>query len=580
VLSASVYIAFCSARNRARVRLKRLREPRYLVGAIAGVAYLYFAVFARGRRPGVRAGRGRGADPSSIFPPAFQMAGTSVVGLAALVFAALAWVLPGKSALLQFSEAERMFLFPAPVSRRQLLAHRLVRTQFGSLIASGFIALFATPVSGLARVRLAFGFWVLLVTIRTYFGAVVLARAGLRSAVPAERRRASIPMAAMVAGVAVVGASVVRQLLQPAAGVSDVVVQIARATSTGLPSVVLWPFVAILRPPFAQSTPAFLAALASSLVVLAAVIAWLLMSDAAFDAVAGEGGGKGEPVVKRTRVMPRAATVGWTLPLTGRPELALLWKGAMETLRAANVKSWRLVPPIVALLIGIFGATFGVMGGQKIQGTSAFLMALGIIVAGFSAILGPQMFRLDLRSDFEHLDLLKTWPLRAADVIRGEMAWPVIVVSLVMWLGVFTAAVFSSTAAPSLPLTGRWSFAIAAAVGGPALIAAQYVVHNAMTVLFPAWVQIGSQRVRGIDAMGQRLIMLAAIVVSLAVFALPGAIAGGAVWFLFHRLVGDLVYVPAAMVFAVVVLVEVLAVTELLGPAYERIDIASVERGE
>jgi hypothetical protein len=33
-------------------------------------------------------------------------------------------------------------------------------------------------------------------------------------------------------------------------------------------------------------------------------------------------------------------------------------------------------------------------------------------------------------------------------------------------------------------------------------------------------------------------------------------------------------------VFAVVVLVEVLAVTELLGPAYERIDVTSVERGE
>src|SRR5213594_253385 len=36
MLSASLYIIFCSARNRIRVRLRRLREPQYLFGAIAG----------------------------------------------------------------------------------------------------------------------------------------------------------------------------------------------------------------------------------------------------------------------------------------------------------------------------------------------------------------------------------------------------------------------------------------------------------------------------------------------------------------------------------------------------------------
>jgi hypothetical protein len=35
-----------------------------------------------------------------------------------------------------------------------------------------------------------------------------------------------------------------------------------------------------------------------------------------------------------------------------------------------------------------------------------------------------------------------------------------------------------------------------------------------------------------------------------------------------------------SVVFAAIVLTEVLAVTELLGPAYERIDVTSVERAE
>ena len=49
MFSASLYIIVCSARNRLRVRLRRLREPRYLIGAIVGAAYLYFSFFARFR---------------------------------------------------------------------------------------------------------------------------------------------------------------------------------------------------------------------------------------------------------------------------------------------------------------------------------------------------------------------------------------------------------------------------------------------------------------------------------------------------------------------------------------------------
>jgi hypothetical protein len=112
------------------------------------------------------------------------------------------------------------------------------------------------------------------------------------------------------------------------------------------------------------------------------------------------------------------------------------------------------------------------------------------------------------------------------------------------------------------------------------MIAAQYTVHNAATILFPAWVQLGSQRTRGIDAMGQRLIMLAAVLVSLLLFAVPGAIGAGIVWLILYRFVGAVALVPMAIVFSAIVLTEVVVVTELLGPAYERVDVTSVERPE
>jgi hypothetical protein len=580
VLSASFYIAWCSAKNRALVRLRRLREPRYLLGAIAGGAYLYFAVFARGRRPGVRLNRGPGGpgrSPADAFPPQFQVLGTSLGGLAVMVMAALVWVLPAKSGLLEFSQAETAFLFTAPVSRRQLLVHRLVRSQISVLIASLFIAMFATPFSGVGRVRLALGMWALLVTMRIYYAAVTLTRARLGSPVLAVRAVAWLPIGALLAGLAIVGTGVARQLAQPAASFSDVMVQLARVTATGLPHAVLWPFVAILRPPFAQSPAAFGTTLFFSLLVLLAVTVWLLASASQLDAVLEQGAEFRVEKTKPARPGQRPRTAGLRLAPTGRPDVAFIWKNATQTIRAIGLRELKFVPPA---LLGLFGIAAAVTAANGTRGPAALAAAFAVAIAGAAVVFGPQMVRSDLRGDFEHLDLLRTWPVRAADVIRGEMAWPVLLVSSIEWAAVLVAALFSFTVLPDAPFISRWSFALAAAFAGPALIAAQFAVHNAATIFFPAWVQIGTQRTRGIDAMGQRLIMLAAIVVSLAIFALPGALAGGVVWFLFHRIAGDVVYVPAAIVFAVVVLVEVLMVTELLGPAYERIDVTSVERAE
>jgi len=573
VLSASLYITSCSAKNRLRARLRRLREPRYLIGAIAGIAYFYFAIFApRGRRAAARPGRN-----APDFGAAFQMTGTSLGGLFVMLAAALPWVLPSKSKLLQFSDAEKDFLFAAPVTRRALLAHRILRSQIGSLIASLFIGLFAAPLSGPGRLRLAAGFWLILATSNIYFAAVQLTRARLQSSVGAVRAVAWVPIGLLAAGLVVVGSSVARQLMQPAAGAADVFVRLSRVTSAGLPKIVLSPFVAVIRPPFSTAA-GFFPALVSAVAVLILVTAWMLMSDAMFDEVAGQGGGPVSEDQRKTKVLPaRVAKVGWTLPLHGRPELALMWKGSMETMRGISAKSLRYLAPA---LFGVGGAAFGILQANRLRGPAAAVSIIAGIVAVAAVVFGPQIARSDLRTDFEHLDLLKTWPLRAADVIRGEMLWPAILVSSILWMAVLVAAVFSAAAAPGMPFFSRVSFALTAAIAGPALIAAQYAVHATFTIFFPAWVQIGSQRTRGIDAMGQRLIMLLAIVVSLALFALPGALGGGVVWLIFRNLVGNVVFVPAAIVFAAIVLVEVLAVTELLGPAYERIDVTSVERAE
>ena len=173
-----------------------------------------------------------------------------------------------------------------------------------------------------------------------------------------------------------------------------------------------------------------------------------------------------------------------------------------------------------------------------------------------------------------------TWQVML-DTPRCRAARPrLLLVSATACAALLVAALFSSAALANVALVDRWSVALALMLAAPAMIAAQYSVHSAVTIAFPAWVPLGSQRTRGIDAMGQRLILLAAILVSLVVLSLPGAIGAGVVWLIFHRLVGSAVFVPMAIVFAAIVVTEVVVITELLGPAYERIDVTSVERPE
>jgi hypothetical protein len=173
--------------------------------------------------------------------------------------------------------------------------------------------------------------------------------------------------------------------------------------------------------------------------------------------------------------------------------------------------------------------------------------------------------RLDLRGDLQHLDVLKTWPVRAGSVIRGEILWPA------AWSSPPCGWAWRARRCSRGPRSRacrewRWVLAVSGIIAAPALVTPQYVVHNAVAIYFPAWVPTGLQQPRGVDAMGQRLIMMAGVICSLLLFALPGAIAGGIVWFAMRGLLGAAALVPATALFTLLVLIEVVLATEWLHP--------------
>ncbi len=221
MLRASLYITLCTAKNNLLVRLRRLREPRYLIFAIAGAAYMYFArVHAHRRRAPDRRGGARRRRMSSPVP--FRALAPVAGGVALLALSAVAWVLPTRSTLFDFSDAEIHLLFPAPVTRRALLIHRLVRSQFKTLFGAVVLAFATNPGltggrcgSNAARLLRVIAFWMVFVTFRIYFAGVTLARARLTSAGARARWTAWPPIVAIAAAVAIVGVPVGRALMDP-----------------------------------------------------------------------------------------------------------------------------------------------------------------------------------------------------------------------------------------------------------------------------------------------------------------------------------------------------------------------------
>jgi hypothetical protein len=580
MLSASLYIIVCSTRNRIRQRLRRLREPRYLAGAIVGAAYLYFSFFARLRRGpssssrAARLRRGRGGSPFDAVPGIAATA-PAFAGIALMGAAALSWLVPFESGLLEFSEAETQFLVPAPLTRRQLIVHRLLRSQLGMLFGAVIFGLTIPSSSGDRRVWVGISMWLLFLTGKIYFTAVSLTKARIRAATGAARARAALPPANVVAAVAIVAAALLRAFYAaPPSGIADIVALVGGVSQQGLVRAILWPFIALVRPVFAASSGAHLPALAGAVAVLAVTTLWMFRSDEMFHAAADEAARRRSRRTQgRQRITYKARAEEWKLAPTGRPEAAFAWKALMQTLRVFDRREALRTIAILTALTTAAAAT-------SREGPAALVGGFAIAAAIFTILMAPQIVRLDMRQDLQHLELLKTWPVRASAVVRGQLVWPTVMITAIAWTTLAVAMTLSGSVLPRIDLIWRLGSGLALAILAPALVLAQLTVHNAVALMFPAWVPLGIQRARGLDAIGQRIIMLGGTWLLLIVMAIPGAIAAGMFWLIAGRFFGPLTLIPAAAAAAGVIAVEVLVATEALGPVYERLDLLSVERGE
>ncbi len=591
-MGALLYLHFTSVRGRIRSRLRRLKQPKYLLGALVGAAYVYYIFIRR---------MGRGYGPQSYGNPdhginAYTQAPgvpTDVLSIAVaigtlvvLIVALLSWTLPRAAPTLAFSEAEIAFLFPAPISRRTLINYRLLKTLLTLAFTSALLTLFSNRWSflgGSAAIH-AVGWWLILSTLSLHATGSSFALARLRN------RGVSpwmLSVGVLAVGVlAVAGVAIwIRAHAPVLAGGEPPTPRILAEYVLGLmqSGPISWLLAVprfLLAPFAAPDGRAFWLALGPALLVLGAHYAWVLTTEVSFEeaSVARAEKRAARTLALRQGKSPTAGAAAKSRPApfplasAGRPEIAFLWKNLLST-------STLLRPRAALIAAAIIVAVCTWLATHPLY--SAFLPAvatIGAFAAAFTLLLGPQLARFDLRADLPNCDLLMTYPMRGWQIVFGELLAPLSVLTVIAWLALLAivmavpdriSAVLSSEA--------RVGIAVGIALLVPPFCALQLLVSNALALIFPAWVQAVSNRgEHGLDVLGQRILFLAGRLLATVLGLAPAAIGAGVVFAVTLWIVGPVVAsVLAGAAVVAILCAEVWAGIQWLGSRLERFDLSS-----
>jgi ABC-2 type transport system permease protein len=578
MLGALLYLKLASIGGLLRSRLLRLKQPKYLIGAIVGAAYIFFFFI----RPGRYGRRPQATDfPEDALP---LIATVGALGL--LLVLAASWVLPRRSAGLTFSEAEIAFLFPAPIRRRTLIHFRLISSQVGLALTALILTLLSnrwTFLGGNALTH-AIGWWLILATLNLHFTASAFVILQLtQRGVSSLRRR----LTALAIVLALIAASVVWIIIEARPpGPADFATPDAlknyalELTTTGaMPWLLAIPKL-LIAPFLAADVRTFLVTLLPAFAVLAAHYFWVMRSEVGFEEASVA---KAEKRAARLAAIREGRTAGgsellksqpppFRLAPTGRVEIAFLWKNLISAPRFFRPR------PVLITAAIIVGACTWLAGRPDLQGLLVAVYGMASMTAAFTLLLGPQIARNDLRADLLNTDILKTYPLRGWQIVLGELLTPIAMLTALLWLELLAIALtFPTKGFGWLTPELQTAILVSLAVVAVPFCALQLLVPNAVTVLFPAWMQaVGNRSEHGLDVLGQRIIFIAGQAFIAVVALLPAALAAALLFFGSRWLLGA----PLAAALAAAGVFAVLA-TEFwfglrwLGGRFEAFDLSS-----
>jgi hypothetical protein len=578
LLPAVAYLSWASLRNRVRVQLRRARSPRTIVAVAAGAAYVWWFL--------VRPANAGGA--AALLADAWA---PRVVALGLTVLAARWWLAGADPRALAFTPAEVHLLFPAPVTRRGLVAYKLLRAQ---LVILANTVIWAVILRGegtqLAAWRRALAVWLLLSVLYLHRLGAALATA----APPADAReggwrrvvRRVLPPLVLAAVAGAVLVPIVGQRAQLASawdvGLGAFGRALARVLEATSAALVLAPARLLVTPTFASDAAGWARALGPAVALLALHFVWVLRTDAAVheaaliaseqrarrqaDRRAGGTGVDRRPAPSDDAVdvpLPRR----WTPPLApvGPAAWAIVWKNAVAALRATAIAR-------VLALYGVVAAGLLALSARDPRLAEIVTVVVGVWLT-MLLVAGPLWIRFDLRQDLAHLAVLRAWPLAGRDVVAAEVFASTLALTAAQLaiLGLLFVASLGAPFALGFSIPERAAGLATAVLGLPGVNAASLTVQNGAALLFPTWVRPAAGP-RGVEAMGQNLLSTGlAIVVALLLLALPGAVSALLAWGLWPML-GAWALLPAAALLTAATALEMRPVHGWLGRVFERTD--------
>jgi ABC-2 type transport system permease protein len=534
--SALVYLFTRSFWNSIVVRLKRLRQPKYLIGAIIGGAYFYFYFYRflfRGDFQGV---------PRVDSPANFALGQDVRINLAALgLFVAVVvfgWIIPSSRAALTFSEAEIAWLFPAPLSRTQLIRFRLLKSQLGLLLLALLMTILTGRMSQDGHALLhTLGWWIVLMALQLHrlgasFTITRLTEQGLSTL---RRRLLAVAMALAFVWVLGMWARATPDLPTLSEIVSEGALGefVRNLASAGPAQWLLLPFRWIVSPWFAADGMEFLKALGPAAVILAAHYVWVIRSEVAFEEASVHLSEKRAALVAahksgnlRFRITPRLEQVPvFRLNAKGWPALGFVWK------------SWIRFGGQRVMRIGFLVAILCVVAASMPLLVSEWEGFAGVpLMVGFATICalifsGPQLSAQSLRRELQSIEWLKACPVPPSQIILGQILGPAILWSLIEWIGAIVALLGVCAMPNTLPNPAVMAplIAIGALLLLPPFNVVASLVPAGVMLLFPGWFKPGE--VRGIEATGLGIIMVFAQLLFLALSLVPAALAFAGVSF-------------------------------------------------
>ena len=569
---ALIYLVSRSFVNAIAYRVRRLRQPKYLAGAVFGALYFYIYFF----RHFIHGARGSGAGP--VMP-----LGELRIELSALILftvtVVFSWLWPGSRAALHFSEAEIAWLFPAPVDRSALIRFKLVKTQLSLL----FLSLVMTLITGRAALGAQVwmhlgGWWIVFSTFQMHrLGASFALQRLTQRGLSDWKRRLAVLAGMLALTTAIYFWRISAPNLPQLSASGEWLDWLRSFLHAGPAPWLLLPFRLVVQPWFAPDLTGFLTALPAALALMLLHYVWIIRSHVSFEEASIALSQKRAAFLAARRIGGLRAkqtpgtsnTPVFRLKPIGFAPVSFLWKHTLSTGGRRKALQW----------LGACALFFAIACGLSSTGRWPLAQGIVAIVAvGFfllvtfaNSAVGAQVIRRDLLA----IDLLKTFPLPGWKIVLGEMLGPVIGGSALQIISLAVlAASLPSFIDPDGIQDGLLPIVVCSiAVVMPAINLTLMIIPAAATLLFPAWFRSGESITPGLETMGLRIIMALGQLLALLAAIIPAAILGGVAWMSAQMLgaAGAAIF-PAAGIAAITLSVEACMGVAWLGRLFDDFD--------